>query len=155
MPEAKITWTSGMQLLAESGSGHAIVLDTAEADNGGRDTGPTPMELLLMGLAGCTGMDVVFILKSRMKKPLTALQVSVSGVRAEEAPRVYTEIDVVFRLVGRGLEPKDALRAMQLSTEKYCSVEAMLRQTAKIRTRYEIVDEVSGETVSGVLGTAP
>jgi putative redox protein len=153
MPEAKITWTTGMQLVAESG-GHAVVLDTAAAA-GGHDTGPTPMELVLMGLAGCTAMDVILILKERMHKPLTALQVSVSGVRAEEAPKVYTEIEVAFRLVGRGLEPKDALRAMQLSTEKYCSVEAMLRKTAKIRARYEIVDEVSGETVSGVLETAP
>lgn len=150
MPEAKVTWTREMQFVAESGSGHAVVLDTT-ADSGGRGTGPSPMELVLLGLAGCTGMDIVFILKHRMKKPLTGVQVQVSGTRAEEVPKVYTAIDITYRITGRGLEEKDAVRAMQLSAEKYCSVEAMLRKTAAIRARYELVDELSGEKIDGVL----
>jgi putative redox protein len=150
MPEAKAVWTSEMQFLGETGSGHAIVLDTP-ADAGGRGTGPSPMELVLLGLAGCTGMDIVFILKQRMKKPVTAVQVAVSGTRADEAPKVYTAIEITYRITGRGLELKDALRAMQLSSSKYCSVEAMLRKTAQIRARWELVDELTGETLDGAL----
>ena len=150
MPEAKVIWTSGKQFVAESGSGHALVLD-ASPEVAGRSTGATPMELLLLALAGCTGIDVVFILVDRMKKPLSGLSVEVSGQRSENPPKVYTEIDVTYRLRGAGLEEKDALRAISLSAEKYCSVSAMLERTATIRSHYEIVDERSGEAVRGTL----
>lgn len=150
MPEAKVIWTGGKQFVAESGSGHALVLD-ASPEVGGRATGASPMELLLLALAGCTGIDVVFILADRMKKPLSALSVEVAGKRAENPPKVYTELDVTYRLRGPGLDEKDALRAISLSAEKYCSVSAMLERTATIRSHYEIVDEQTGATVRGTL----
>lgn len=150
MPEAKVVWTSGKQFVAESGSGHGLVLD-ASPEVAGRSTGPSPIELVLIALAGCTGIDVVFILVDRMKKPLTSLSVEVAGTRAENPPKIYTEIDVTYRLRGPGLEAKDALRAIRLSAETYCAVSAMLERSAKIRSHYEIVDESSGESVRGTL----
>lgn len=150
MSETTVTWTSGKQLVAESGSGHAMVLD-AGAAVGGRNTGPTPMELLLMGLAGCTAIDVIFILVDKRKKELTALEVKVVGQRAEDPPKVYTEIEVTYKLRGRNLPLKDALRALRLSAENYCSVSAMLEKTATIHHLYELHDEATGETFKGTL----
>lgn len=137
-------------MVAQSGSGHAIVLDTSK-EFGGSDTGATPMELVLMGLAGCTGIDVVFILGDRMKKTVTGLEVEVEGQRADQTPKVYTELDVTYRVRGPGLKEKEAKRAIQLSAEKYCSVSLMLEKTARIRSHYEIEDETSGEVVKGSL----
>jgi putative redox protein len=150
MSTALALWTREKQFVVESGSGHAIVMDTG-AGVGGRNTGPTPMELVLMGLAGCTGIDVVFILRDRMKKPLTGVEVRVSGERAEKAPKVYTKLDVTYLLRGPGLPEKDALRAIRLSAEKYCSISVMLAKTAAISWRYEITDETTGATSSGTL----
>jgi len=150
MSTAVALWTREKQFVAESGSGHAIVMDTGTTV-GGRNTGPTPMELLLMGLAGCTGIDVVFILRDRMKKPLSGVEVRVSGERADEAPKVYTKLEVTYLLRGPGLPEKDALRAIRLSAEKYCSVSVMLAKTAAISWRYEITDDSSGVTSSGTL----
>lgn len=150
MATASVVWTSGKQFVAESGSGHAIVLDTS-ADVGGRNTGPTPMELLLMGLAGCTGIDVVFILGDRMRKPLTAVSVRAEGERAEEPPKVYTKIDVTYAVSGPGLQEKDALRAIRLSAERFCSASVMLGKTATIVHRYAITDTATDETRSGTL----
>ena len=150
MPEAKVTWTGGKQFRAESGSGHGIVLDTPPGI-GGRNTGPTPMELVLMGLGGCTGVDIAFILGDRMKQEVTGIEVEVSGERAEEPPKVYTEIDVTYRVRGQGLSTKKALRAIRMSAQSYCSVSLMLEKTARITSRYEITNETSGETVKGVL----
>jgi putative redox protein len=150
MPEARIHWTYGKQFVAESGSGHAIVLDTGP-DVGGRNTGPTPMELVLMALAGCTGVDVMFILGDKMKKNISSLALHVSGKRSEEAPKIYTEIHVAYLLKGPDLSPKEALRAIRLSAEKYCSVSAMLGKTTKIHSRFEITNETTGEIFSGAL----
>lgn len=150
MVTASARWTRGMQFVAECDSGHSLVLDSAPAE-GARSTGPTPMELVLMGLAGCTGIDMVFILRERMKKDVTGVEVRVSGARAEEAPKVYTAIDVTYEVRGPGLPVKDALRAMRLSAEKYCSVSAMLAKSAVVRWHYELVDETSGEATRGTL----
>jgi putative redox protein len=150
MPEARAIWTSGKQFVAESGSGHAFVLD-ASPEIEGRNTGPSPVELVLVALAGCTGIDVVFILRDRMKKPLTGLSVEVTGKRAEEPPKVYTEIEVTYHLRGPGLLEKDAVRAIRLSAKSFCSVSAMLEKTARIRSHFEILDEQSGQTVHGTL----
>ena len=150
MASASVTWTSGKQLVAESSSGHAIVLDAPE-EVGGRNTGATPMELLLASLAGCTSIDVLFILGDRMKKPITTLSVHGTGERAAEPPKVYTKIDVRYAVSGPGLRKKDALRAIRLSAETFCSVSVMLGKTAKITHHYEITDTSSGETHSGAL----
>ena len=154
MSQAKVTWISGKQFVAESGSGHAMVLDTPP-EVGGNNTGPTPMELVLMGLGGCTGVDVAFILGDRMKQQITAIEVEVSGKRADEPPKVYTEIDVTYRVRGRELSAKKAIRAIRLSAENFCSVSLMLEKTATITSRYEITDEVSGEKTEGQLGKEP
>jgi putative redox protein len=143
-------WTADKQFVAESTSGHAIVLDTPAAV-GGRNTGPTPMELLLMGLAGCTGIDVVFILGDRMKKTVTGVQVEVSGTRADQAPKVYTNIEVTYRIRGKDLKEKDAVRAIRLSAEKFCSVSIMLGKTAEMTWSYEVTDDSSGQSWSGTM----
>ena len=151
MPEAKVTWIGGKQFLAESGSGHGIVLDTPPGI-GGRNTGPTPMELVLMGLGGCTGVDIAFILGDRMKQEITGIEVAVSGKQADEPPKVYTDIDVSYRVKGKDLSTNKALRAIRMSARSYCSISLMLEKTARITSRYEITDETTGERVEGTLG---
>jgi putative redox protein len=148
MPTARATWVSGRQFVGETGSGHALVLDTS-TEAGGRNTGPTPMELLLLGQAGCTGVDVVMILRERMKKEVTGLRVEVTGTRAETVPQIYTAIDVTYHVRGRGLAEKDVARAIELSESKYCSASIMLGKSARIVSRYRIEDEQSGDVVEG------
>lgn len=154
MIEAKVTWVNGMKLLAESGSGHALVLDALE-ESGGSGHAPTPMELVLMGLAGCTAMDVVFILRTRMKRALTALTVEVKGERADQPPKIYTDIEILYALTGRDIPVKDALRALTLSSQKYCSVSQMLRKSARMTSRYVLFDEAGQEIARGVLDEEP
>jgi putative redox protein len=97
------------------------------------------MEMLLVGLAGCTGVDIVDILKKK-RQPMTAFKVKVRGKKAEDFPKVYREIEVEYLIYGRDIEPKAVERAIQLSEEKYCSVSAMLRLSADIRSIYKIID---------------
>jgi putative redox protein len=99
--------------------------------------GVSPMELILVGLAGCTGLDVVDILKKK-REPLTGLKVIVRGNRAEEFPKVYKEIEITYLIWGDGINPKSVERAIQLSEEKYCSVSAMLSSIAKMSSSYQI-----------------
>ena len=139
MSDAKVTWVEEMQFVAES-AGHAIVLDGAPGF--GHDTGIPPMRLLLLGAAGCSAMDVMHILKNRMRKPVTGLKVEVSAEQAEDHPKVYTQIELVYRVKGRGLKEKDVRRAIDLSHEKFCGAAIMLGKTAQIVTRYEIEEEV-------------
>lgn len=136
---AQVTWVTGMQFVGRAGSGHAIVLDTGESA-GGEDSGMSPMELLLVGLAGCTAMDVVFILR-RKRQPLTGLQVRVEAERADEHPRVYTTIELQYTVTGRGLSEKAVWDAIKLSADKYCSASVMLGQTAAISHSCQIVQE--------------
>lgn len=150
MPKTTATWISGKQFVAETETGHAVVMD-APAAAGGRNTAPTPMELLLVGLAGCTGIDVVFILKERMHKPLTGLAVEASGTRADTEPKVYTDIQVMYRVRGKGLEEKDVRRAISLSAEKYCSASIMFGKTAKITSVFELTDDDTGHTIAGAI----
>ncbi len=97
--------------------------------------GVSPMELILIGVAGCTGIDVVNILEKK-RQNLARLEINVRGLRAETHPKIYTAIEITYHLWGEGLEPKAIEQAIQLSEEKYCSVSAMLRQAAKITTQY-------------------
>ncbi len=133
---ARVRLVEGMQFVAEGGSGHAIVLDSTP-EVGGRDTGTRPMELVLMGLAGCTAMDVAYILR-RKRQPLKGLEVNVSAERADKHPRVYTKIHVEYIIYGNVSE-KAAVRAIELSENTYCSASAILRKTAEMTWSYKII----------------
>lgn len=139
---AQVTWVEGMQFVGEVRSGHAIVLDGRE-EVGGRNTGPRPMALLLVGLAGCTAMDVVYILKRR-RQAVTGLQVQVEAERAEDHPKVYTSIKLNFIVRGRDISEKAVADTVQISQEKYCSAAAMLGAVAEIGYTYQIVEEAEG-----------
>ena len=136
---AQVTWVDGLQFVGEAGSGHAIVLDGKESA-GGRGTGTRPMELLLIALAGCTAMDVVHILR-RKRQQVTGVQVKVEGERAEEHPRVYTTIKLVYVVKGRALSEKAVVDSIELSQNKYCSASAMLEQSAELTYEYQIIEE--------------
>ncbi len=135
---ATCTWKSGIHFEGRAG-GHTVDMD-GRLEAGGQDLGFGPMQLLLVSLGGCTGMDVISILK-KMRQDVTAFSVEVSGERAAEHPKVYTEIEVVYRLRGRNLSRESVEHAVRLSQEKYCSVEAMLDKVAKFTTRIEMEEE--------------
>jgi len=138
MPKAKITYTDGMQFVAQAESGPAIVMDT-DVKFGGGNTGPTPMELLLMGVGGCSGMDIVSVLRKK-REILTGLEINVDGTKAKDYPQKYTDIDIEFIVKGKNLSEEAVKRAVQLSMDKYCSVKATLEGSAKISFRYKIVE---------------
>jgi putative redox protein len=132
METSTVQWIGKQQFVALSPSGHAIALDADRSTN----TAPSPMELLLMALGACTAIDVVIILEKKRQK-LESLEVICSGERAPEPPRVWTKLDILFRLRGK-LEEAGVKQAIQLSEEKYCSVSATLKKTAALAWRYEI-----------------
>lgn len=134
--EATLRWEGGMRFQGTAESGGPITLD-ARPEHGGTGRGPSPMETVLLALAGCTGMDVVSIL-GKMRAPLEGLEIRVSGDRADEHPRVFTKIRVEYVLRGHDLRPDQAGRAVELSQEKYCSVSAMLRKTAELTYTWRI-----------------
>ncbi len=138
---AQVTWVGpGLRLVGEGGQGPAIVIDHVLTEEDRREGGPQPMELLLIGLAGCTAMDVVSILQKK-RQPFTGLQTKVTAERAEEHPKVYTQIHVEFVVTGKGVKPEAVARAIELSETKYCPATAMLRRAAEITTSYRIVEE--------------
>ncbi len=128
-------WTSGMRFEGTTAEGLGIVMD-AHPEHGVSGAGPAPMETLLLALAGCTGMDVVSILR-KMRAPVDRLAIEVSGERAQEHPRVLTAIHLRYVAAGEGLQPGQVEKAVGLSQEKYCSVSAMLRKAAPIT--YDVV----------------
>jgi putative redox protein len=125
-------------MLGESGSGHGILMD-GPPDQGGRNIGVRPMELLLIGLGGCTQFDVLLILRKARQK-VTDCVVELTADRAETDPKVFTRIHVHFIVTGRALDPKRVERAINLSAEKYCSASIMLGATASITHDFEIRD---------------
>ena len=135
---ARATLETGMRFNAEGGSGHHIALDAAEQD-GGENTGFRPMELLLIGLAGCTGMDVISILRKK-RQDVTGYEVQVRGVRAEEHPMVFVEITVEHVVTGHHIQPEAVARAIALSEERYCGAGAMLGKVAHLIHIYRIVE---------------
>ena len=135
MSDTQVTWVDGLQFVAES-AGHSIVIDGAPGFGG--DTGMPPMRLLLLGVAGCSAMDVIHILRNRMRKPLTGLRVEVDVERAEEHPKVYTRIALKYLVKGNGLKEKDVRRAIELSNDKFCSAAIMLSKAADIVISFEI-----------------
>lgn len=132
MISAKVIWTDEERYIGEADSRHALVMDTAH-----EKTANTPMELVLIALCGCTGSDVVGILRKK-REPFTRLEISVQGERATEYPQIYTAIKLIYRVGGK-VSHKAVEDAVRLSKEKYCSVSAMLEKSAKIT--FEIVYE--------------
>lgn len=132
---ASVKWIEGRAFETHTGSGH-----TALIEGGGENRGPSPMELVLVGLAGCTAIDVSEILQKK-RVAVKEFEVRVEGTRAETTPAVYTCIDVIYTLRGKDIPPRAVEQAIHLSEDKYCSVGAMLGKTAKINSRYEIIEE--------------
>ena len=134
--KARIQWMENVTFVAESGSGHALVMDGAP-EGGGRNLGPRPMEVVLMGTGGCTAYDVVHILR-KSRAPVTDCVLEIDSERAAEDPKVFTKIHFHFIVSGKGLKPAQVERAVQLSAEKYCSASIMLGKTAAITHDFEI-----------------
>lgn len=138
---AKVTWTHGMSFAGTADSGFTVNLGT-HPSVGGEDDGFRPMELLLVGLAGCTAMDVVSILSKKRQK-ITGFDVSATAERADEHPKVFTHAHLHYRVRGEGIDPAALERAMALSAEKYCPAQAMFAKSMTISMDYEIVEEVA------------
>ena len=126
-------------MIGESGSGHAVVMDGPE-EHGGRNLGVRPMEMLLLGMGGCSEFDVVHILK-KSRQDVTFCEVHLTAERADTEPKVFTRIHAHFRVGGMGLTDKSVARAVQLSAEKYCSASIMLGAMAEITHDFEIVED--------------
>ena len=133
-----VKWIDGLLMVGKSDSGHAIVMD-GPPEIGGGNLGVRPMEMLLLGMAGCTMIDVVSTLK-KMREDVVDCQTQVSADRAEEYPKVFTNIHVHFILRGNQLNPSNVDKAIKLSAEKYCSASIMIGKTAIITHDYEIIE---------------
>jgi putative redox protein len=134
--QARVKWVQDATFIGESGSGHAVVMD-GPPDHGGRNLGVRPMEMLLLGMGGCTAFDVVHILK-KSRQPVTDVVTEIEAERADEEPKIFTKIHVHFIVTGNGLDDKRVRRAVSLSADKYCSASIMLGKTADISHDYEI-----------------
>jgi putative redox protein len=134
--KARIKLVDGMTFVAESGSGHAVVVDAAP-EAGGKNLGARPMELVLMGTGACSAIDVVHILR-KARQPITDCVVEVEAERAPEDPKVFTQIHLHYVVTGKGLAQAQVERAVKLSKEKYCSATIMLAATARITFDYEV-----------------
>ena len=131
-----VKWIDGVSFVGESASGHAIVMDGAP-ENGGRNIGRRPMEMLLVGMGGCTSFDVVAILK-KARQPITACVAEIDAMRADEIPKVFTKIHVHFVVTGDNLNEVQVERAVKLSAEKYCSASIMLSKSVEITHDFEV-----------------
>ncbi len=147
--DATVTLLDGMAFRADSASGHSLTLD-ASPGVGGTNRGPRPLELLLLGLGGCTGMDVVSILR-KMRQDVTSYEVRLHAEQASEHPMVMTSIAVEHVLRGKGLAMESVRRAVELSVTRYCPASAMLGKAAEITERYRVIDETTGAEVEGSL----
>ena len=137
--KATVKWLDHMSFVGESGSGHSVVMD-GPPDVGGRNMGVRPMEMVLLGLGGCTAFDLVMILQ-RQRQAISDCQVEVEAERAAEAPKVFTRIHVHYIVKGTGLDPEKVERAVELTAKKYCSVSIMLSATAEISHDFEILED--------------
>jgi putative redox protein len=136
--KARIKWVEDRTFVGESGSGHKVVLGTAFGPEG-RTPGPSPMELVLIGMGGCAVFDVVHILE-KGRESIEDVAVELEAERAQQDPKVFTRIHMQFVVKGRGLAPEKVERAIALSVEKYCSASAMIAKTATITHDFEVVD---------------
>jgi putative redox protein len=131
--KATLEWKEKMRFVGQAGDGPRVTLDNPDGK-----TGPTPMEMVLMGVAGCTAMDVISIMRKK-RADVTGFQVNITGERAEEHPKRYTKIFIEFVLEGKSLSPEDVERSIELSASKYCSATASLN--APVETSYRIVEK--------------
>lgn len=137
--DAQVKLIRGMQFEGKASSGHMLTMDADEV-SGGQNKGFRPMELLLVGFGGCTGMDVISILRKK-RQNIAGLEMNVKGVKSEAHPHVYTEVHMEYVVTGKGVEPQAVERAIALSLEKYCSVGATLSRTGTITSSYRIMEE--------------
>jgi putative redox protein len=135
--KARVKWIENVSFVGESGSGHSVIMDGAP-DAGGRNLGFRPMEMLLLGLGGCSAFDVVMILK-RGRERVTDCVVEIEAERAETEPKVFTKIAMRYIVSGHELDPKKVERAVTLSADKYCSATAIMNKTAQITHTIEVV----------------
>jgi putative redox protein len=136
--EVKVKYTDGLQFVGETESGHAVLMD-GEPEYGGKDTAARPTELLLVGLGGCSGMDVVSVLKKK-RQDVRGLEINIKGKRAEEHPKKFTDITIEFVVTGHGISEEAVKRAVDLSMGKYCSVKATIEGCASITFSHRIVE---------------
>lgn len=136
--EAKVKWVDGVMFVGESGSGHAVVMD-GSPEYGGRNMGPRPMEMILLGLGGCSSFDVVEILR-KGRNDFVDCQVEINAERADTIPSVFTKIHLHFVVTGRDLKVSAVERAIKLSADKYCSASIMLGKTAEITHDFEVIE---------------
>jgi putative redox protein len=136
--KARIKWVQDVMFVGESGSGHSVVMDGAP-ESGGRNLGVRPMEMMLLGLGGCSAFDVVTILR-RGREQVTDCIVELDGTRADTDPKVFTAVELVYKISGKNLDRSKVERAVALSAEKYCSASKMFGMTAKLTHRIELID---------------
>lgn len=135
----KFTWKGKMVFEANTESGHSVLMDV-KPQVGGEDRGPRPMELLMVSLGGCTGMDVVSILK-KMKVDLESMTINIDSEQAPEHPKVFTKINIEYNFTGKNIKEENVKKAIELSQEKYCSVSAMLKEKAQITYKWNIINK--------------
>ena len=138
MIEAKVTLLKDMQFIGTASSGHTLLMD-ADDDLGGKNAGFRPMELLLVGFGGCSGMDVISILRKK-RQQITGLEINVKGEKTDVFPKVYKEVHIEYMVKGKGVEKEAVERAISLSLEKYCSVGATLAKSGTITHSYRIIE---------------
>ena len=136
--KARVKWVEGMTFIGESESGHAVVMD-ASPDVGGRNLGPRPMEMLLLGTGGCSSIDVMLILQ-KMRQQVSDCHVEIEAERAASEPKVFTKIHLHFVVKGKGIKAEAVEKAVKLSAEKYCSASIMLGATAAMTHDFEIIE---------------
>jgi putative redox protein len=143
--KVQVTWTGpGLRMIGDSDGGPAVVIGSAKSSLG-THSGPSPMELVLLGLAGCTAMDVISIM-AKKRQPLTNLQIRVEAERADEHPKVFTKIHLEYIAYGEGVDERSLVRAIELSEEKYCSALAMLKQVVEMSSSHRIVEAANPST---------
>ena len=137
--KARVKWVEQVSFLGETETSHSVLMDGAP-ESGGRNLGPRPMEMLLLGTGGCTSFDVIAILK-KSRQQVTDCYVELDAERATEDPKVFTKIHMHFVVTGRDIKPEVVERAIKLSAEKYCSASLMLGKTAAITHDFEVIQE--------------
>ncbi|MFT5304110.1 MAG: putative redox protein [Mariniblastus sp.] len=135
--KARVKWLDHMSFVGESGSGHSVVMD-GSPEHGGRNLGVRPMEMVLLGLGGCSAFDVVKILK-KARQPVVDCEVQLEAERSSEVPSVFTRIKLIYVVSGTDLSPQQVARAVDLSMEKYCSVTKMLEGSVEISHEFKLV----------------
>ena len=136
--QTSLKWAGGAAFVGLSSGGHKVVID-GPPEGGGRDLGPRPMEMILLGLGACSSYDIVSILK-KARQDISSVEIDVDGKRADSIPSVFTDIHLHFRVAGRNVSERQVERAVQLSAEKYCSASIMLGKAANITYSFEVAE---------------